>query len=414
MPKVSRSRRSIWLRRALLLGGSVVFSFLILEAGLRIVGFEFPVTTVRHPHRGYSHRPNAKWVQRSEGFATVHTNSRGFRDAEWKIAKPVDTIRIAVLGDSFAEATQVEEEERFTELIEKQLGEQRLFESRKIEVMNFGTSGYGTAQQLMTWRHDVKAYRPDFVVLAFLSGNDIRNNSELLEGDPIRPYFIERNGQLVLDDSFREEQFSLARSVGLEAARYSRVAQVVYQVSRGIRARRKIEQLKQSSSADAKVVELGLAEPGLSTWIYSAPKEDKYEAAWRVTEKLISQLNDEVAESGARLVVVTLTNAIQVHPAAKCRKQFAEILKLEDMSYPDDRIREHCQRAGIPVLSLVPGMQAHAQRYDRVLHGFKNTRLGQGHWNAAGHRVAGSLIGDWLEQELARDKSEIQTVSHEE
>lgn len=414
MPKVLRSRRSIWLRRALLLSGSVVFSFLILEAGLRIAGFEFPVTTVRHPHRGYSHRPNAEWVQRSEGLATVRTNSRGFRDAEWRIAKPVDTIRIAVLGDSFAEASQVDEEERFTELIEKQLGEQRLFEGRKIEVMNFGTSGYGTAQQLMTWRHDAKPYQPDFVVLAFLSGNDIRNNSETLEGDPIRPYFVERNGKLVLDGSFREERLSVSRSVGLEAARYSRVAQVVYQLSRGIRAKQKIEQLKQSSSADAKVVELGLAEPGLSTWIYSPPKEDRYEAAWQITEKLIAQLNDEVAESGARLFVVTLTNAIQVHPAAKSRKQFAEILKLEDMSYPDDRIRLHCQRTGIPVLSLVPGMQDHAQRYDRFLHGFKNTRLGQGHWNAAGHRVAGSLIGDWLVQELARDKSEIQTVSHEE
>jgi hypothetical protein len=414
MSKVSRSRRSIWLRRALLLCGSVMFSFLLLEAGLRIIGFEFPVTTERHPHRGYSHRPNAEWVQRSEGFAKVRTNSRGFRDAEWEMEKPADTIRIAVLGDSFAEASQVDKEERFTELIEKQLGEQSLFKGRKVEVMNFGTSGYGTAQQLMTWRHDAKAYQPDFVVLAFLSGNDIRNNSEALEGDPIRPYFVEQDGQLVLDDSFRDERLPLARSVGLNAAGYSRVAQVVYQVSRGIRAKRKLEQLKESSPADAKVVELGLAEPGLSTWIYSPPREDKYEQAWRITEKLISQLNDEVAESGARLFVVTLTNAIQVHPAAERRKQFAKILKLEDVSYPDRRIRRHCDRTGIPVLSLVPGMQAYAQQHDRFLHGFENTTLGQGHWNAAGHQVAGSLIGDWLVQELAGDKSRIQAVSHEE
>lgn len=414
MPKAPLSRRSIWLRRALLLSGSLVFSFLILEAGLWVVGFEFPVTTARHPHRGYSNRPNAAWVQRSEGFASVSTNSRGFRDAEWVIAKPDNSIRIAVLGDSFTEATQVAEEERFTELLEKQFREKRLFNGKKIEVMNFGSSGYGTAQQLMTWRHDARRYKPDFVVLAFLSGNDIRNNSEKLEGDPIRPYFVEQDGQLVLDDSFRDEQLPLVRSIGLNAARYSRVAQVAYQVSRGIRAKRKMEQLKQISPAEAKVVELGLAEPGLSTWIYSPPKDDKHETAWQITEQLISQLSNEVFESGAQLFVVSLTNAIQVHPNEESREQFAKLLKLEDVRYPDRRITQHCQRNGIPVLSLVPGMQAHAQKYDRFLHGFENTTPGQGHWNAAGHLVAGSLIGDWLEQEFARPTSELQTVSHEE
>jgi lysophospholipase L1-like esterase len=414
MPKDPLSRRAIWLRRALLLSGSLAFSFLILEVGLWMIGFEFPVTTARHPHRGYSNRPNAEWIQRSEGFASVSTNSRGFRDAEWAIAKPAGTIRIAVLGDSFTEATQVAEEERFTELLEMQLREKRLFEGRKIEVMNFGSSGYGTAQQLMAWRHDVRQYKPDFVVLAFLSGNDIRNNSEKLEGDPIRPYFVEQNGQLVLDDSFRNQQLPLVRSIGLRAARYSRVAQVAYQVSRGIRAKRKLQQLKQTSPAEAKVVELGLAEPGLSTWIYSPPTDDEHKTAWQITEKLISQLNQEVSQSGAQLFVVSLTNAIQVHPNEESRKQFAKLLDLKDVRYPDRRIAQHCQRNGIPILSLVPGMQAHAQKYDQFLHGFENTTPGQGHWNAAGHLVAGSLMGDWLEQEFARPTSGLQTVSHEE
>jgi lysophospholipase L1-like esterase len=414
MSKPTRNRRSGWLRRALLMTGSLVLSFLLLEAGLWMIGFEFPVTTARHPHRGYSNRPNAAWVQRSEGFATVSTNSRGFRDAEWEIEKPADTVRIAVLGDSFTEATQVAEEERFTELVEKQLGEQGLFGGRKIEVMNFGTSGYGTAQQLMTWRHDVKPYQPDFVVLAFLSGNDIRNNSEKLEGDPIRPYFVQQNGQLVLDDSFREERLPLARSVGLKAASYSRVAQVVYQVSRGLRAKRKLEQIEKSSAAEAKVVELGLADPGLSTWIYSHPKNKEHKTAWQITEELISQLDREVAQSGGQLFVVSLTNAIQVHPSEESRKQFAKLLQINDVLYPDQRITRHCRQNGIAVLSLVPGMQAHAQKHHRFLHGFENTTLGHGHWNAAGHLVAGSLIVDWLEQELAGAASEIQSVSHEE
>lgn len=414
MPKGTHSRRSIWLRRGLLAGGSVIFSFLLLEVGLRIVGFEFPVTTIRHSHRGYSHRPNTEWIQKSEGFARVKTNSRGFRDVDWALEKPADTIRIAVLGDSFTEAAQVATKMRFTELIEKYLDEAGSFDGKNVEVMNFGTSGYGTAQQLMTWRHDVKPYKPDFVILAFLTGNDIRNNLEKLEGDPIRPYFVEQYGKLTLDESFREEQLPLARSLGLKAASFSRVAQVVYQISRGVRANRKLEQLKSASPAAAKVVELGLAEPGLSTWVYSPPQQDTHKEAWRVTEKLVSLLNDEVAECNARLFVVSLTNAIQVHPEAECREQFAKLLALKDVSYPDRRIMQHCRRAGIPALSLAPKMQAYAEQHKTFLHGFDNTKLGQGHWNATGHQVAGSLIGNWLNRELTGDESKIHTVSHEE
>jgi len=218
------------------MGGSALFSVLLLEAGLRLTGFEFPVTTTRHPHRGYSNRPRAEWVQRSEGYATVRTNSRGFRDVEWAREKAPGTVRIAVLGDSFTEAAQVSIEERFTELAARHLNQAGASAGTQFEVMNFGTSGYGTAQQLMTWRHEVEPYKPDIVVLAFLTGNDIRNNSEQLEGDPIRPYFVEQNGQLVLDHSFRNEKRSLARRLGLAAASYSRVAQVAYQVFRGVRA----------------------------------------------------------------------------------------------------------------------------------------------------------------------------------
>lgn len=396
------------------MGGSVLFSMLLLEVGLRVIGFEFPVTTDRHPHRGYTNKPNAEWTQKAEGFAEVKTNSRGFRDGEWAKEKPADTIRIAVLGDSFTEAAQVAKEERFTELLEKQLADKDAFRGKKVEVMNFGTSGYGTAQQLMTWRHDVKPYAVDYVVLAFLTGNDIRNNSEKLECDPIRPYFLEQGEQLVLDNSFRDESLPTGRLIGLKAASYSRVAQVAYAAFRGIRAKRKMDALKKSSSAEAKVVELGLAEPGLSTWVYSQPKNEDHQAAWRVTEKLVSQLNDEVSAAGAKFFLVSLTNAIQVHPKAASREQFAKLLDIDDVVYPDRRIEQHCRENGIPMFSLVPGMQDYARQHDEFLHGFENTTLGQGHWNAAGHRVAGELIGSWLQRELAETESPIRTVSHEE
>ncbi|HVT18767.1 MAG TPA: hypothetical protein VHQ90_21610 [Thermoanaerobaculia bacterium] len=53
-------------------------------------------------------------------------------------------------------------------------------------------AGYGTAQELLTLRHEVWRYAPDLVLLAFYTGNDVRNNERRLEQDPSRPYFILR------------------------------------------------------------------------------------------------------------------------------------------------------------------------------------------------------------------------------
>ena len=47
---------------------------------------------------------------------------------------------------------------------------------------------------------------------------------------------------------------------------------------------------------------------------------------------------------------------------------------------------------GFQVLSLAPPMQAYADAHHTFLAGFNTTKLGVGHWNADGHRVAGELI----------------------
>src|SRR5262245_12197962 len=51
----------------------------------------------------------------------VETNSLGFRDRERSVAKPPDTIRVALLGDSFVEALQVPLEETAGQLLEQSL-----------------------------------------------------------------------------------------------------------------------------------------------------------------------------------------------------------------------------------------------------------------------------------------------------
>jgi hypothetical protein len=89
--------------------------------------------------------PNYSGTQTDEGRALITTNSQGFRDREHSISKPAGVFRIAILGDSFAEAAQVDLEETFWAILETKLVAENCFPEAIIEVLNFGVSGYGTA-----------------------------------------------------------------------------------------------------------------------------------------------------------------------------------------------------------------------------------------------------------------------------
>jgi hypothetical protein len=398
----AEKKKRVWLRRLGLASGALCFSLLMIEIALRVLGFSYPITTQRDPNRGYTYIPNFEWVHTTEGFAHIRTNKYGFRDDEWSVKKPDATVRIAVLGDSFVEANQIEKSKRLTELLEARLGKHPLFEGQNVEVMNFGMSGYGTAQELMTFRHEVKKFKPDYVIVGLLTGNDIRNNSEKLEGDAIRPYFVEKNGELVLDDSFRNESQSLVKSIGYTTARWTRIGQVAFRVYHGIKVRANIRQANAKSSRESRLIEKGLAEPGIGTWIYGEPTDDDQRKAWKVTEGLLTKLQTEVRECGAELFVVVLSNAIQVHPEKSSREEFQQIAEIDDLFYPDNRVATACRKAGIPVLPLAPKLQLRAQQENVFLHGFANTVEGQGHWNEKGHAMASELIGDWFLQHATR------------
>lgn len=50
-----------------------------------------------------------------------------------------------------------------------------------------------------------------------------------------------------------------------------------------------------------------------------------------------------------------------------------------------------CESKNIPVFVLAPELQTYAELNEVFLHGF-GEKLGSGHWNVAGHRVAGEFL----------------------
>ncbi|CAN5729712.1 hypothetical protein BH18ACI4_BH18ACI4_26100 [soil metagenome] len=121
--------------------------------------------------------------------------------------------------------------------------------------------------------------------------------------------------------------------------------------------------------------------------------------AWLVTEGLIFAMRNEVRAREAKFVVVTLSNGPQVLPDPKARQAFMRRLAIDDLFYPDKRIRSLCVRENILVMTLAPELQAYAEKNGSFLHGF-GSDLGNGHWNAVGHRVAGELIAQKLKDDV--------------
>lgn len=385
----------------------------IAELALRVSGYSYPEFYQRDAVRGLSLRPAAEAWYRKEGEAYVRINSDGLRDREHAIAKPQDTFRIAIVGDSYCEAFSVSQEEAFWSVMEKELEQCNAFAGRKIEVINFGVSGYGTAQELLTLREKVWKYSPDLVLLAVTTNNDVTDNSRVLKQTDDIPYFIYHGNQLTLDDSFRNSRGFLvgnsrAGRFGAWLSAHSRLLQAIAHGQRGLKILLASWRAKQSNDAEpaatpalksgetAKTPEKSdlfarSAELGADNLVYLQPNNAVWNDAWRVTEGLLVEMRDEVAKGGAKFVIVTLSNGPQVLPDAKSREAFKSRFGITDLFYPDNRIKSLGTREGIPVITLAPELQDFAEHNNVFLHGFGKD-IGNGHWNATGNRVAGELI----------------------
>ncbi|VXD12833.1 conserved exported hypothetical protein [Planktothrix serta PCC 8927] len=397
----------IW--KSLILNTSLVFGSLVLaivlgEIALRIAKIEYPpplpadseslAYTVKDPYRGWSPRPNVKTVWAGEGeVSELKMNSLGMRDQERTQAKPANSYRIAFLGDSFMEALQVPLEKTALSVMETQLKNCPILKGKTVEVLNFGVQGYGTAQELMTWRHHAQLFSPDLVMLGFYPGNDIRNNSRLLEHDHLRPYFVEEKGQLVEDLSFRSLNpmsperdyylFSNLDYLPYNLVNNSRILQLIRQAE--------IESKRRQLLQDYKETDINF---------YKEPPDQNWQQAWKITEQLITLLRDEVKAQGKDFMLIMVSDSFQVQPDPKKRQEFMQTYQIQDLFYPNKRIEALGQREGFSVFQLAESLKQEAEKTGVCLHGFKNAEPCGGHWNIQGNRIAGELMASQVCQRL--------------
>ncbi|WP_445247478.1 SGNH/GDSL hydrolase family protein [Microcoleus sp. OTE_8_concoct_300] len=349
------------------------------------------------PNLGWKLKPGASGEWNGEGASFVQVNSEGLRDREHTKTKPPNTLRVAVLGDSFTEAIHVPVEQTFWSKLERKLGNCEAIKGRKnVEVINFGVQGYGTAQELIMLRQKVWDYSPDIVILAFFIGNDVINNSPKLEYERYRPFFAyDASGKLVPDMSFR----NLA-----PIDRNERAVSFVDRMPSWIVNNSRILQVIKKVDLDRKKRELSEDFTNLSTQNLQEPQDAAWQEAWRVTEGLIVTMRNEVVQKNADFLVVTISDPIQVRPEAQKRKDFMTKNNIQDLFYPERRLEKLGAREGFRVLNLSEQFQGYTEKYQVCAHGFENYVPCAGHWNELGHRLASILINRNLCQNLQQSQ----------
>jgi hypothetical protein len=357
----------------------------MLELLLRAAGFYAPAWYGPDRELGWSLRPHLSGRYLGEGHAWVEINSAGQRDREHALAKPPGAYRIAVLGDSYAEAMQVDVNDTFWRVLEHKLDECRFRPGKSIEVINFGVSGYGTVHEYLLLQSTAARYAPDLVLLAFTNGNDLRNNSMELEPEKGGPFFRPGPAGLALDSSFRDtEAFRRRSSALLEFERtlsdHVRVLQAAHFAHKALRERRVAAAMAQA------------AEPGIDYAAFAPPRTRAWEEAWLVTQELIARMGAFAAARGIALAIVPVTAAVQVDPQPRVRDDVQKALGVGDLFYIEHRLARIGESNGARVIPLAYEMQRQAQDRGVYFHGFDNVGMGKGHWNENGHRAAAAII----------------------
>ncbi len=357
------ARRWGFRAAAILLGMAVPLG--VLEAYLRLTGagggFYQP-----DPILGAWHIPNRTGRWRKACFdVPIRINSHGLRDVEHRLEKPSGTVRIAVLGDSIAEALQVPLGASFPRRLEAILNASG--SGSAAEVINFGMSGYGTDQMYLSLKTRAAAYRPDVVVLVFTVGNDVRNNYPALErrmSSYPKPFFrLDAGGHLV-PIPFEVGTASAAGLLGKIKAvlRHFRTYDFLVE---WVHSNPSVLSLLAKAGAVHGVPappqpEIAVAEPGraldlahLDWGVYLREPDAGWAEAWRVTEALIHATRDEAERMGTRLVLVSIPSPLELAtPEAVVKSWPAYAPERYDLAGPRRRLARLAEAEGFDHVSM--------------------------------------------------------------
>ncbi len=422
--RLQKSGWTTWLSsaaaRLILVLVGLAMGLAVLEVAARIV---YPVRqpvlepaygVVPHERLGWFHKPNAEgWFFNSgqEFFTYVRINSRGLRDREYPYKKPRGVYRILLLGDSFAEGMQVDLEHTFAKVLEELLNQAGL--GQRVEVINAGVVAYSQDLELLLLREEGYRYEPDLVLLAAFPYNDTPGNLvQWVEWNftgTDRPYFTLEGGQLILHNFPAQNQSARPTEEGdpgLEGTQtpsslfmctklWLEEHSHLYVVSRNL-IRSRVPRLVHLLSAMGLMADSTNSLQGGRHWVPMplAHNAQRWDEAWKLTQRLLLALRDESAGHGAEFAVVILPSAYPVHDEFWVRFQdaYPEVREMDlDVEQPTREFDMFLRERGIAHLQLLPIFRHYTRCTGATLYFSFD-----GHLNKEGHRVVAEAMATWL------------------
>lgn len=293
-------------------------------------------------------------------------NSLGLRQhREFSPDKPPQTVRIGIFGDSFVENVRIPVQFSFTEPLDYLLNRA----GDRVEVLNFGTDGYGTDQVYLQYMEDGRKAGLDAVVYLYCENDlsDILANRLIdLDADGNIKYLPVQPPSLFISVV---KKFYLTYFVLEAFGKWITLKERVF-----------MEKPDENAMRDSQ--------------------ENRDERKRRF-ELLAGQL--ERAEASTELkdaleiftvLTATMKKAAMVHSARFYVALFPGF-KTDKKGRHNQTIKNVLESQGIDVLDLFPFFRAVEQEYPASLY-FQN----DGHWNEEGNKMATVAIFKFLAEKL--------------
>lgn len=365
-----------------LIAFSTVFSLLLAELVLRAVSpkaenfNQHQLYCEYDPLLGWRKIPNVKGHHKTlEYEVQENINSQGVRGPEYPMKKDSGEHRIIVLGDSFSEGYTVGFDSLFSEILKKKLLETQA--EPKTEVINFGTGGYSTDQELLCFEREAVQYSPDETVLMFCVNDPWFNNQSRYYSRGFKPQFVSEG------DSLRLTNVPVP-TMGSRSF-FSKTKDWLLENSELVKRIKNVRD-------NARYAASGQTVP--DEWrIYQKEKTPEMEAAWQVTAKLLERLRQKTAVAGSKLTVFYIPEKIEVYDTDW--QEFLKTYSLEEgnfeASIARSRLQEICDSLKIrlidPTLVFIEKSKTSPPLY------FKQ----DWHWNEHGHQLAGEILGFYFD-----------------
>ena len=354
--------------------GLLVAAFLLVEGLVRIVDYTvFPLYEdktffyVDHPQFHHWHQPHFSGINRSltqEFTMPVRSNELGMVGKEVSVKKPQGVYRIAVLGDSFVEALQTEEENSAVNVLERMLNQTG---QRRYEVLNFGCSSFSPSLEYFQLVHFVEKFDPDLVLVMFHL-SDVTNDWVYQKGNQVND-----QGEVI--------GISMHKSFLYKLAEKSALLRTIVQRVKALQQSRAIQRSEHLTQA------------------YGAMFKEQYSQedlkAWKLSKGYLRQMNEWAEQRGVKFGLIVIPAGPQLEPVALSHGQRfpfsanGQILTSTKMqTVLGDWAKEH----GVWLLDLLEyGKQFKEKHPDTTLY----FPLDQ-HWTKGGNAMAASAIFEWL------------------